>query len=297
MTTPQAKRSPPPLEEGASSSAPKRLKQEPSTDQALLSSSTDKVASTSNSGGGSSSSLLTELTDVLAEIKSTPSSGEISAVVLETFKHLMLRIEHLSADGSNAEAAQVKHESERCLESWFDELLARCEADGELDLDTLEEELAAADSDDDEDIEAAMALALALQNNHDVQQQDDDDDEEDQVVVVDDDEDDIEAKSPVQVTAWSCYHLFSFRFFIFATFALSFSHFPLLCVNNVFSLSLALVLLADKRFARFFFVCLTDPVDARFISSSNISRFIFFFSTISTSLLFPHNFFPNINDK
>lgn len=114
----------------------------------------------------SNGDLLAELTDVLAEIRSTPSSGEISAELLENFKLLMLQIERLSADESNTEAVQMKHESDRCLETWFDDLLAQCEADGELDLNTLEDELAAAgdgDSDDDDDIEAALSLALALE--------------------------------------------------------------------------------------------------------------------------------------
>lgn len=126
----------------------------------------------------SNSDLLSELTDVLAEIRSTPSSGEISAELLENFKLLMLQIERLSADESNTEAVQMKHESDRCLETWFDDLLAQCEADGELDLNTLEDELAAAgdvESDDEEDIEAALSLALALeeeeQDHHHHQEQ------------------------------------------------------------------------------------------------------------------------------
>ncbi|KAI9255715.1 hypothetical protein BDA99DRAFT_418669, partial [Phascolomyces articulosus] len=110
-----------------------------------------------------SNDLLTELTHVLSEIKSTPSSGEISAELLETFKLLMLQIERLSSDETNQEAIQMKHESEKCLEGWFDDLLARCEADGELDLETLEEQLAAAGDDEDEDdMDAALSLALAL---------------------------------------------------------------------------------------------------------------------------------------
>ncbi|KAI9497502.1 hypothetical protein BDB00DRAFT_868536 [Zychaea mexicana] len=147
--------------------------------------------------------LLTELTQVLAEIKSTPSSGEISAELLETFKLLMLQIERLSADETNTEAVQMKHESERCLESWFDDLLARCEADGELDLETLEEQLATAGYDDDDDdgeddMEAALSLALALEEEeaeeeeaHGVEEhkrqehQQCGDDEEEEVVVVD----------------------------------------------------------------------------------------------------------------
>ena len=119
--------------------------------------------------------LLAELTQVLAEIKSTPSSGEISAELLETFKMLMLQIERLSADETNEEAVQMKHESERCLESWFDELVARCEADGELDLETLEDQLAAED-DDDDDMEAALSLALALEQDEQEQEQEEGED-------------------------------------------------------------------------------------------------------------------------
>ncbi|KAI9318026.1 hypothetical protein BX666DRAFT_1877110 [Dichotomocladium elegans] len=124
----------------------------------------------------SSADLLAELTNVLSEIRSTPSSGEISAELLETFKIVMLQIEHMSSDSTNTEAAHIKHESGRCLDSWFDELLAQCEADGELDLDELEDELAtaaiAAGSDDDEDIQTALRLAFMLTNE-------DGDDEED----------------------------------------------------------------------------------------------------------------------
>ncbi|KAI8149534.1 hypothetical protein BJV82DRAFT_662829 [Fennellomyces sp. T-0311] len=118
--------------------------------------------------------LLTELTQVLAEIKSTPSSGEISAELLETFKLLMLQIERLSADETNQEAVQMKHESDRCLESWFDDLLAQCEADGELDLDTLEDQLGEED-DDEDDMEAALSLALALQDEQEQEQEEEDD--------------------------------------------------------------------------------------------------------------------------
>ncbi|KAI8374411.1 uncharacterized protein BYT42DRAFT_485443, partial [Radiomyces spectabilis] len=97
----------------------------------------------------SNTHLLTQLTDVLAEIRSTPSTGEISAELLGSLKLLMLQIEHLSADENNVEAKQMKDESDRCLETWFDELVARCEADGELDIDALEH---------------ALALALALKD-------------------------------------------------------------------------------------------------------------------------------------
>ncbi|KAG0171645.1 hypothetical protein DFQ28_000651 [Apophysomyces sp. BC1034] len=109
--------------------------------------------------------LLNELTDVLAEIKSTPSSGEISAELLKSFKGLMLRIERMSADESNTEAKQMKHESDLCLESWFDDLVAQCEADGELDWEDM------ALPSDDED---SLAVALALQE---VDSEDDDEEE------------------------------------------------------------------------------------------------------------------------
>ena len=130
-----------------------------------------KRARRQSNSNNSSNDLLTDLTQVLAEIKSTPSSGEISAELLETLKLLMLQIERLSADETNEEAVQMKHESEKCLEGWFDDLLARCEADGELDLETLEEELAAAgDDDDDDDMDAALSLALALAEEEEVEE-------------------------------------------------------------------------------------------------------------------------------
>ncbi|KAI8086909.1 uncharacterized protein B0P05DRAFT_532907 [Gilbertella persicaria] len=115
-------------------------------------------------------SLLAELSQVLNTIKSTPSSGEISAEVMETFKILLLEIDHLSAD--NAEARRVKQESELCLESWFDDLLAQCEADGELNLEDF------CQSDEEE----AIAFAISQE-----QQQDEGDDEEEEIIIVDDD--------------------------------------------------------------------------------------------------------------
>ncbi|KAI8137693.1 hypothetical protein BJV82DRAFT_486761, partial [Fennellomyces sp. T-0311] len=100
--------------------------------------------------------LLSELTHVLDEIRSTPACGEIPAESLETLKTLMLQIEHLSSDVSNTEARRMKHESELQLESWFDDLLEQCEADGGLDLEYL---MDGGNSDDEEE---ALALALAL---------------------------------------------------------------------------------------------------------------------------------------
>ncbi|KAG2208235.1 hypothetical protein INT47_006090 [Mucor saturninus] len=117
-----------------------------------------------------STGLLSELSQVLNTIKSTPSSGEISAEVMETFKILLLEIDHLSADESNVEAKQMKQESEACLENWFDDLLARCEADGELNLQDLE---SLCDSEDDDGDSIAYAMA-----------QEDEDDEE--IIIVDD---------------------------------------------------------------------------------------------------------------
>ncbi|KAI8373754.1 hypothetical protein BD560DRAFT_394264 [Blakeslea trispora] len=93
-------------------------------------------------------SLLSELSHVLNTIKSTPSSGEISAEVMETFKILLLEIDRLS---DSAESRRVKQESELCLESWFDELLAQCEADGELfDLTNVPEEEPEEEQEDEE---------------------------------------------------------------------------------------------------------------------------------------------------
>jgi hypothetical protein len=120
----------------------------------------------------SSASLLSELSQVLNTIKSTPSSGEIPAEVMETFKILLLEIDQLSADESNAEAKQLMLESELCLESWFDDLLARCEADGELNLEDLES-LCHSDDEDGDSIAFAMA-------------QEDEDDDEEEIIIVDD---------------------------------------------------------------------------------------------------------------
>ncbi|ORX63160.1 hypothetical protein DM01DRAFT_1276684, partial [Hesseltinella vesiculosa] len=73
--------------------------------------------------------LLTSLTNILSEIRSIPSHGELSPELLETFKLVMLQIDELSSDESNAEGRLVKDESERCLESWLEDLLAQCEED------------------------------------------------------------------------------------------------------------------------------------------------------------------------
>lgn len=109
--------------------------------------------------------LLTSLTQVLSEIRSTPSTGEISAEVMETFKILMLQIEELSSDETNVEGKLVKDETERCLESWLEDLVAQCEADGEL-LDCFDDL-----SEDDE-----LVLALALDDDGTKENQDDEED-------------------------------------------------------------------------------------------------------------------------
>lgn len=129
-------------------------------------------------------SLLSELSQVLNTIKSTPSSGEISAEVMETFKILLLEIDQLSADDSNIEAKQMKQESELCLESWFDDLLARCEADGELNLEDLE---SICDSEDGDSIAFAMA------------QEDEEEDEDEEIIIVDDEGSEIGAPQALVV--------------------------------------------------------------------------------------------------
>jgi hypothetical protein len=142
----------------------------PCLEQLITEDSTNKRACV-ETDNNNNASLLSELSRVLNTIKSTPSSGEISAEVMETFKILLLEIDHLSADESNVEAKQMKQESELCLESWFDDLLARCEADGELNLEDLE---SLCDSDEEDGDSIAFAMA----------QEDDEDDEE--IIIVDD---------------------------------------------------------------------------------------------------------------
>jgi hypothetical protein len=105
--------------------------------------------------------LLSDLTDILTQIKSTPSSGEISAELLSSLRLLMLEIESLSADESNTEARLMKDESDKCLDLWFQDLVAQCEADGEDVLESLDEDI---DSDNEEE---DLALALALQDEED----------------------------------------------------------------------------------------------------------------------------------
>ncbi|ORZ14018.1 hypothetical protein BCR42DRAFT_417869 [Absidia repens] len=161
--------------------------------------------------------LLTSLTQVLSEIRSTPSTGEISAEVMETFKVLMLQIEELSSDETNVEGKLIKDETEQCLESWLEDLVAQCEADGELDFYDDDDDAFGELSDDDD-----LVLALALQQGQDDEDDngssqngstsdqqrhhgllsfddeevDDDDDEE--IIIVDDEDDDVEGTLDTQ---------------------------------------------------------------------------------------------------
>ncbi|KAI9269780.1 hypothetical protein BY458DRAFT_547106 [Sporodiniella umbellata] len=120
------------------------------------------------------STVLIELTEVLNQINSTPSSGEISAELMETFKILLLEIEHMSSDENNPEAKFVKYESDRCLESWFDDLLERCGDD--LDWDDL-----------------SLALVLeeeekTLKDNSDKGEEEEEEEEEEEIIIIDDEE-------------------------------------------------------------------------------------------------------------
>ncbi|CAO3623209.1 unnamed protein product [Cunninghamella echinulata] len=98
---------------------------------------------------------------------------------METFKVLLLQIEKLSSDESNTEAKLVKDESERCLESWLEDLLAQCEAEGEFfsDLELSEND------------ELALALVLESDDDDEGQEEDGQDDDND-----DDDDDDEESE-------------------------------------------------------------------------------------------------------
>jgi hypothetical protein len=109
---------------------------------------------------------------------------------METFKILMLEIDKLSADESNAEARRMKQESELCLESWFDDLLARCEAEGELNLEDIE---SLCQSDDEGD----FAFALVKQDTEEAEE--DDDDEEDELIIVDDEGSEVGTSQPLVV--------------------------------------------------------------------------------------------------
>jgi hypothetical protein len=124
--------------------------------------------------------LLTELTQVLNQINSTPSTGEISAELMETFKILLLEIEQLSADDSNLEAKAVKHESDRCLESWFDDLLERC--GDELDWDDVA--LALALEEEEEEGEEGRQVVVVEEDD----EEEDEEDDEDEIIIVDDDD-------------------------------------------------------------------------------------------------------------
>ena len=140
--------------------------------QQKIDSSNGKRRRTSASSTTDHEGLLTDLTGVLDQIRSTQISGEIPAESLETLKTLMLQIEHLSSDVSNTEARNMKHESERQLEQWFDDLLEQCEADGGLDLDYLMDN----DNDDgaSDDEEDALALALALMDEEEQEREEQD---------------------------------------------------------------------------------------------------------------------------
>ncbi|KAG2222135.1 hypothetical protein INT45_007571 [Circinella minor] len=120
-----------------------------------------RCTTTSMSSTTDHEGLLTDLSGVLDQIRSTQISGEIPAESLESLKMLMLQIEHLSSDVSNTEARHMKHESERQLEQWFDDLLEQCEAEGGLDLDYLMNNDHEDGMSDDEE-EDTLALALAL---------------------------------------------------------------------------------------------------------------------------------------
>jgi hypothetical protein len=112
--------------------------------------------------------LLNQLTDILDQIKSTPSTGEISAELLSSLRVLLLQIESLSADETNEEAKNMRDETDRYLDVWLQELVQQCEADGEWDFNSLSESNAADDeSDDDDDEQESLALALALQDEED----------------------------------------------------------------------------------------------------------------------------------
>jgi hypothetical protein len=106
--------------------------------------------------------LLSDLSQVLHTIQSTPSSGEISAEILETFKVLLLEIDQLPPDDD--EATRLKQESELTLESWFEELLEKCE--GELDLD----ELFASDEEQEDSVAFTMVEEV----------------EEEEIIIIDD---------------------------------------------------------------------------------------------------------------
>ncbi|SAM00175.1 hypothetical protein [Absidia glauca] len=112
--------------------------------------------------------LLTRLNSILMEINTTPSTGEISADLLGQLRHLMLRIEELAADESNTEARRLKDESDKYLEQWFEDLVAQCDAEGELEWDPT---FGAGEEDSDD--EESIALAMALQDEEDAVQKDD----------------------------------------------------------------------------------------------------------------------------
>ena len=110
-----------------------------------------------------SDQLLDDLTQILAQIRSTPSTGEISADLLSSFRILMLQIESMSSDRSNIEAKDMRDQTDRYLDAWFQELIVECFSENEDGLiDGLEEEndLAGPQTNEDEDDDIALALAL-----------------------------------------------------------------------------------------------------------------------------------------
>ncbi|KAI8887129.1 hypothetical protein K501DRAFT_283426 [Backusella circina FSU 941] len=114
--------------------------------------------------------LFNQLTAILDQIKSTPSTGEISAELLSSLRVLLLQIESLSADETNEEAKNMRSETDRYLDVWLQELVQQCEADGEWDFSAHSESNAAddeSDDDDDDDEQESLALALALQDEED----------------------------------------------------------------------------------------------------------------------------------
>ncbi|KAI8072646.1 hypothetical protein BC940DRAFT_291268 [Gongronella butleri] len=132
--------------------------------------------------------LLSSLTNILSEIRSIPAHGELSPELLETFKVVMLQIDELSADETDPEARLVKDESERCLETWLEDLVAQCEADGEL-FDDDDDDVDALDLTDDE------LVLVGLDPNdhvdeivHHVSHLTDDDDDDEEINILDDDD-------------------------------------------------------------------------------------------------------------
>ncbi|KAI8357818.1 hypothetical protein BD560DRAFT_406253 [Blakeslea trispora] len=109
--------------------------------------------------------LFDDLTHILEQIRSTPSTGEISADLLNSFRVLMLQIESMSLDRSNTEAKDMRDQTDRYLDAWFQELIVECFSENEDDLISQEVNLTCHQTNDDEDDD--IALALALQDEED----------------------------------------------------------------------------------------------------------------------------------